>query len=321
MTDKDLSIIKEHLTKSRAFSGLFFDFASPDVAVKEAATKDLALGIITEAMSVLEATNWKVHHGDKFPVSRSNLLEQLVDVYKYTMSTVALWDFTPEEWQHEFDRKDSVNWQRYRQDTTMKTLNASSKVAAIDLDGVLCAYPENIIAYMNKRFSKSLTIKDIKTLHGVEDAYLKAGVGAASYRLAKQDFMEDGWYSKYSEAMPGASEFTHKLKELGYTIVLLSARPYKEHNRIFGDTVEWCHTNNIAFDIIYWDKDKDMRIIKTFPNLSFLLDDDIDNVREVSKAGYLSLLLSRPYNLVPDANNVVLSYAEVIGHLTEPQLA
>jgi uncharacterized HAD superfamily protein len=323
MRQLDLSIIRDHLAKSKAFSSLFFDFATEDLSLKEKATKDLALGVITEAMSVLDAVNWKVHHGEKFPVSRSNLLEQLIDVYKYLMSIASLWNFTPQEWQEEFERKDLVNWQRYRQDTTIKTLTAASKVAAIDIDGVLCAYPENIIAFMNRRFAKVVTLKDIKSLHGVEDAYLEQGVKASDYRLARLDFLEEGWYSKYSPVMNGASEFTHKLKDLGYTIVLLSSRPYEKHHRIFGDTVEWCQANKIAFDIIYWDKDKDMRIIKTFPNLRFLLDDDVDNVREVAKAGYLSILFERPYNRRSLTTNFLIAstYDEVIGHLTEPQVA
>ena len=86
--------------------------------------------------------------------------------------------------------------------------------------------------------------------------------------------------------MPGAKELLDSLKDMGYKIILLSARPYKQYNRIWADTLTWLNSNSLYFDAIIFDRDKEDLVTKLFPNMKYFIDDDESNIKKVSDAGF-----------------------------------
>jgi uncharacterized HAD superfamily protein len=301
----DLNILHKHWQDAKNFSSLFFDYVSNDKVVKQKATKEFAIGIISEVNELLNTINWKVHRLEKYPVFKTQVLEEIIDIYKYLVSIASLWGISPEEFCDEFDRKDLVNWQRYKQEQMLLNLANKKRVCAIDIDGVLCRYPENLLKFLNEKLSLNIKLSQITELHGIENIYALFGVDIKQYRMLKEEFAESDMFCKNVEVADGASEFTNRLKLLGYTVVLLSGRPYKQHNRIFADTIEWCKKNRIAYDVIMWDKNKDLNILKNFKNLKFLVEDDPDIATSVAKLGYKVLLVERPYNNFASGENII----------------
>jgi uncharacterized HAD superfamily protein len=295
----DLELLKEHLELAKQFSSLFANFTNPTDEELHDTTRRLSLGLISEVVEVLNATNWKVHRLASKSIQRSELLEELVDCYLYWLSLAALWKFTPEEIQNMVSAKNMVNWQRYQQDSAIRALKSSKNIAVLDIDGVLCAYPENLIAFMNKEFNLSLTLNDITDINQVEEAYAIRGVDPLKFRLAKERFIESGGFNELSEPLPFAQKLTQYLSENNYAIVLLTARNIEKHSRIYIDTVSWLNRHSIKFDIILFDKEKDLAIIKKLEQVRLFIDDDpdiIEKVAAVLDSTATILLADRPYN-------------------------
>jgi hypothetical protein len=114
---------------------------------------------------------------------------------------------------------------------------------------------------------------------------MKDTYGSVRYEFIKSSYRQSGWKAKMP-AEPYASEFTQKLHNIGYKVIILTARPYKEYYTIYPDTLNFLKDSNIYFDAIIWDENKHLKIIKEFPNLSFLVDDSNDVAIEVAKEGY-----------------------------------
>jgi uncharacterized HAD superfamily protein len=118
--------------------------------------------------------------------------------------------------------------------------------------------------------------------------------------------------------MPEAAEFTKKLKELGYKIIILSSRPHKEYKRIMVDTIEWLHENDIKYDAVYWHPEKHIFILKDVPFINFMVEDDPHAANAVASLGYKLFLLSRPYNKDAYINENIVrinNLLEIIPHL------
>ena len=95
----------------------------------------------------------------------------------------------------------------------------------------------------------------------------------------------------------GAAELTKKLKEAGYQIIILTARPYKTYSRIYSDTLKFLNDNDIQFDAIIWDKEKHIKIIKEFPNLEFMIEDTPEICEAVAQQGYPVYVPETPANV------------------------
>ena len=74
---------------------------------KEMHTQQLALCAHAELSSLVNATNFKKHHGDLGKVSRDSILFESIDVLRYIQAIQNIWDITPEEVEKAFLSKDS----------------------------------------------------------------------------------------------------------------------------------------------------------------------------------------------------------------------
>jgi len=73
-----------------------------------------------------------------------------------------------------------------------------------------------------------------------------------------------------------------------YNVVLLTARPYKKYFRIYSDTLRWLKENDICYDAIVFDEEKEKYIINNFEpeQVAFCLDDDIGNANKLHDSGF-----------------------------------
>jgi len=269
-----------------------FISSSASIDAKVAYTKEMLLHIVAEIDELLNSTGkWKNFRFSKEKPTISGIVEEAVDIWKFLLNILIVFDVKPGEFFEEFKRKSIVVEERYKWEKLLRDIKPTDKVAALDLDGVLARYPENWIEFVNRELGTNYTIKDFEFC----EAPLPQ-IPRQKYYELKHKFREEGWESLHVWVFEDAPVFTRKLKEMGYKIVILSARPYKKYKRIQADTIQWMKRFHISYDAFLWDNEKHMRILEEVPNLSFMVEDDLKIANEVGALGYKVFLRDRPYN-------------------------
>lgn len=145
------------------------------------------------------------------------------------------------------------------------------KKAIVDIDGVLNEYPQTVIDYCN------YTLKtNFKTLNEI-----KSTLSFSEYRDMKDaytqsDFKHDAKPREY------ASELLDYLKQNGYLIYIVTSRQLFKYNQL-ERTILWLQKNNLKYDYIYCSIKKDFTIFEKFGHVDFVIEDNIDNIQNITK--------------------------------------
>lgn len=247
-----------------------------DLHEKEELTHYMALAAIRELSELIECTNFRRHRLKKNPVNVDNLREEFIDVMKFLLNLAAIWDIDADVFYNEFKRKSEVVSQKWSQEQLLHTIKEDDKVIAIDIDGVLGEYDKYFLSWCRKH----------EDVHAVSIGHLIESYGRDVYNKCKDGYRKSGAKSKMP-VKAGAKELTKFLHSKGYKVVVLSARPYKQYTRIWADTLEWLKKNDIEFDAIIFDRDKEDVLVERFDGrVKLFIDDDLGNIRKVSGAGY-----------------------------------
>ena len=161
----------------------------------------------------------------------------------------------------------------------------ADKVCGLDIDGVLNYYPEPWLDFLNGWLDSDFT--DLN--------HAKSIVPYQLYRDIKWEYRESGVKRELSPRA-GAKELTHELKERGYTILVLTSRPFDNHKGLFKQTIDWLHGNDLQYDGIIFGSNKLQEVIHKAPNLSFLIEDHRFYANMVAQWGYEVFLMDNQYN-------------------------
>jgi len=274
---------------------------------KKIFTKNHLLSIVKETMEVLDVLpNWKEHRVVSSDFIISNLYEEIIDVNKFSLGLAQIWDMTFDKYYEEYLRKSYVVEQRWIQEHDLKLIDKDSKIVGIDIDGVLGEHEKCFLDFINRKHPNKpfLSIKEFKFI-----------VGIKIYEDFKSEYRQSGCKAEM-EACEGAAEFTKKLKELGYVIIILSARPYEKYYTIYPDTLKFLKDKEIVFDNIVFDKDKHLKIIKEFPNLNFMIEDDVEISKQIADLGFKVFCKNydmNHHNIIPFKNLLT-----ILKHLPYP---
>lgn len=185
----------------------------------------------------------------------------------------------------------------------MTTNQQQSKIRlGLDLDGVIYNFADEFHDHIAK--IKRLNPTDLKSATQWsfwrdwemtdEDYYFELGKAAINGRVFR-----DG------EIYPHALESILKLKEMGFEIVIITARFLSnnpDHMAIIRrNTENWLINNNVPFDELIIDNDKSRH------SLNILIDDSIDNIESVIMKGNDAYIFDQPWN------REALHYPRVIG--------
>lgn len=274
------------------FSKKYHEYQNIDIdnlEQKQAQTKEYILCLIKEATEILDEINWKQHKLNKQKILEDNIIEESIDSWKFLLNIIQLWGFDHNKFYDEFERKSIVVAQKFEQEKLLKFSNKEN-IAICDIDGILYPWPETFLEFITEReFNPFNEVRfnnleefekyfDLKKQLELKDAYRKSGIKANA------------------DVVDGAIEFTYKLKELGYTIILVTARPYQKYQRIYADTLQWLNKHDIKFDAIIWNEDKEKYLIENFPSAKFIIEDDYKNALKLSNAGFKVFLKNTIYN-------------------------
>tara|TARA_R110001592_G_scaffold201208_3_gene450298 strand:+ start:4173 stop:5141 length:969 start_codon:yes stop_codon:yes gene_type:complete len=233
--------------------------------------KEYVLALSKEVYEVLDEIDWKMHTSKNTEDVNDNVLEECVDVLKYLFGIIQLNGFGVEELYEKFKDKSSVVEAKFHQEEVMEKIKASEKqIAFIDIDGVLADWPGGFLKWAGY---KSL------------DDFKKNVDKKEQYRI-KSEYRTCGIKSKL-DVLDGVKKFMkHTCKE--YNVVLLTARPYKKYFRIYSDTLKWLKDNDICYDAIVFDEEKEKYIINNFDpeQVAFCIDDDISNANKLHDSGF-----------------------------------
>ena len=282
--------LQDIFDKQKAFNSKLYteiyDVNCP-TSYKESVSKDMAFSAIRELTELIDEMNWKRHQLIRKDVNMSNVLEEAIDVLKFYLNILIIWGFTADDLYREFLRKSEVVEQKWNQEQMLSKISKDDRVVCVDIDDVLGDYTEWFLNYSHKWLLdhdrekyKLCWDNKIKTI-----SQLITTIGRETYNKMKHDYRNSGIKAQ----MPvntGARELLDYLNVKSYKIILLSARPYKDYNRIWADTLEWLKVNNLHFHAILFDRDKEDLVTKLFPNMEYFIDDHKGNIEKVSQAGF-----------------------------------
>lgn len=159
------------------------------------------------------------------------------------------------------------------------------KIAAIDIDGCLVDYPKCWVDWLNKE-----TGKKYKNLNEAKEK-----LSYNAYKTLKAKYRTCGVKSNLP-LKPNTEKFFEELRKANYLIILLTSRPYRQHREIWRDTIKWLNSNNLLVDGIIWEKEKHLAVMKEFPYLSFMVEDNAEIANQVAKLGYKVYVVDNEYN-------------------------
>jgi len=246
-------------------------------------SKEYILSGAKEMFEMLDELNWKTHRYLNKHDNMDNFIEEGIDAFKFLLNLFIINGYGPDKFYEKFLEKSIVVDIRYEQEKQLKEIRKTEKqYVVIDIDGVLNTYPANVIDYFNTQGEKVTDLMKFKFTETQRYKQLKY-----QYRITGQE--------RNCTVNRDALDFIRRVKEQGYGIILLTARPYNKMTRLFFDTVNWLQDNEIKFDFLFFANDKEKYLLDNFDikNIKLVVDDQIENVNKLADY-FVTYLLYNP---------------------------
>ena len=273
--------LKDIFKEQKEFQKYFYNPDNISDEDKIKFTKEYVLSIHKELGEILDTMPWKLHRRENKSKSENNTIEEIIDCFKFLLNLCIIWGIDDDKFTKEFFRKSVVVRQRYNQEV-LQVISKNDKVCAIDLDDTLADSSKYFVEVYHRENNTSIIYKN--------RADLKKSLNTLDYEEYKTWYRESGEKVNIP-VIAGAKEFCDYLKSKEYKIVIISARPYEKHKRIFSDTLQWLNDNEIKYDAVYFDKVKHIKILKQLPNLSFIIEDNPEYAKQIAAQNYKVYLL------------------------------
>jgi uncharacterized HAD superfamily protein len=244
---------------------------------------------ITELKNTFHLSEHKLH---QYNEDRYNSLVQIIDATKYLMGLASLLKFKPDEFVQAFIDKSRSLQNRWEQ--RQVDMSHNTQVICIDIDGVLADFETGYVNWIENTKGLKPVDQDARTMYSFHSRY---GITKAKDEELISEWIKGrGFYSL--SPYPDAQVAVNELKQAGYKIVLITARPAKQHNVIYPDTELWLHKNGIEYDLLLWDKDKSNAVTNhVYPaSVVAFIEDRDKHAIELAHIGIKVLLIDRSYN-------------------------
>jgi hypothetical protein len=276
------------LSRQRQFSDLFFDSRTFSETEREQMTKSFALELHSEVSDLVSSINFKGHRNDRKMPDRTKVLYEGIDVLRYLMAIMNVWEISAEEIKDAFNDKDA--YLHFRQTLSQRHWDGRP-VAILDVDDVLADFRRSFFDWLADSRGVSIS-HDCPEYYAASAA---AELGQNTEQLFK-DFISERQL-RVIPPTPDAVAFTRVLRERGYWIQLLTARPADNPLCLF-DTARWLQISGIEFDDVAFSGEKFRWIAQSqFPNhIAFCVDDSPKHAAEFASHGLKTFSPSQPYN-------------------------
>lgn len=254
-------------------------------------TKEFVLHVENELHELLRETSWKMHRrSDASATVRSNVLEEWVDAFKFLLGLAQVWGFDLPELVEEFERKSAVVEYRWQMERRLAAISPMDPVVAVDLDGVLNDYPWTFCRYATNELRGARGESEPASI-----AEIRVELGPRGYLEMKDRYRESG-EKRFERVREGAKALLDGLRASGFTVVLLSKRPYWRFSRIYADTLEWLERNDLRVDAVLFHPEKHRKILEDFPGVVAVVEDDPAVAREIVTVGKPVILVEGELN-------------------------
>ncbi len=273
----------------------------PDIQseeIKDRITQNLALCTHAEISALVNAVNFKHHHGISQKINRDNILFESVDIIRYIMAIMNVWEIEPEEFEDAFNKKDAYLWMQQNMDS--RAWNGEP-VVIVDIDDVIASFRESFASWLEEEYSVKMNVesKEYYFITALTDSGLNP-------ELVFENFMAQGGFSNLP-IVSGARSFLNYLKSEGYWVQFLTARP-KEDLRCLFDTHSWISKNKLPYDRIDFSTEKFRWCAKSeyydSGAIKFAIDDSPKHASEYAKHGINVKVPTMSYNSHIEGENI-----------------
>ena len=261
-------------------------------------TQELALCAHAEISSLINATNFRTHHGNLAKTNKDTILFESVDVIRYMMAIQNLWGITDEEFEEAFEAKDVYLNMCHEM---KKRPWDNQYVAIVDLDDVVVEFRKGFAAWLSKEFNIHADVNS-------SEYYFITALKKA--RVNPEDifskFIADGGF-RTLEIKENIRETLVGLKQQGFWIQYLTARP-AEDLRCLYDTFYWINKFKLPYDAINFSSEKFRWCAKSkyydSRKICFAIDDSPKHAEEYAKHGIKVFVPKQNYNKHVSHDNV-----------------
>lgn len=157
----------------------------------------------------------------------------------------------------------------------------------IDLDGVCFNFEDSLRAYLVRElgFSKMMCPDPTRW-----DFHNDWGLSYEDFKHACNEGVNAGYVFLYGDPYPGVVEGVNRIKDMGHSVHVITARAYGNPGIAQLNTDTWLAKHKIPYDTITYARDK------TVVPTDFMIDDAIHNYEALEAAGTCAVLMDRAWN-------------------------
>jgi len=250
------------------------------------AIQDLTMLLYEEVGELARLSpSYKRHLLDTHSPDKRNVVEELVDILKITISLSLVYGIEPEDIAKVFDSKTKV----------ISTRATAAKFKLSKFTKLICLDMDDVITDFNALRSKS------------EREY--RGKGFDEIEAYKDELHSKGFLREL-KPIRGAITGIRKLKSMGYKIAIITARPQWQFKRMYHDTLWWLRKYKIPYDILLFNRDKVEAVYRHIsPAWPIFFVEDLDrNALSLAQAGIKVLLYDTPKNKSVEHESITRVY-------------
>lgn len=242
--------------------------------------KDQLINLYEEVTELSKVANIDRYHILlREPVVKHNVLDQGVDIFKLLVAIMQLNGISCEEFVETFMSKTRIVDTKWK--GQQLKLTRDLKLVVTDLDGCVC----DISGFT-----------DVLDEHrNSPDAQQGSQFGTQqALEFVKQKFYIGGGFRSVPP-IEGSIEALAKIREMGYKLVIITARPFWQYARLYADTTAWLEQHGVKYDHIIFNKDKAEAVwSKLHPaRPTWFIEDRLKHAIELTDIGIRVLLLNK----------------------------
>lgn len=181
-----------------------------------------------------------------------------------------------------------------------------SKIAVVDIDGVLNDYPLTFIDYCKNVGYEVETLTEIKQK-----------LTYSEYLQVKADYRSSD-FKHACKPKKDAVELLNALHSKGYLVFIITARQLFEGTQLL-QTINWLKVNDLKYDYIYCSAKKDFTVLERLKHADIVIDDNADNIDRIAningKAKYYHVLNKDNADRISEVATRVWSLNEIISEV------
>lgn len=291
--------LQEGMERQKIYSQFFFDEKNLSQYEKEELTKTFILSLHAEASELVSSINLKNHRSVRNKVDLNKILFKSVDVFRYILANLNLWNISVEQFVDACEDKDLFLHSRHK--ISLK-VREGKRVIVFDVDDVIAEFRSSYNNFLYENFD-IISDPHNKQYYNVDEMIKRKIDPDFVFNL----FVSKGGFKKL-EVCKNIVEALQSLREKGFWIHLLTARP-DENLKCFYDTFAWLELNQIPFDDISFSKEKYLWLTgQDFfqkNEVYCAVDDSSKHADEYAKHGIKVIVPARHYNEdIKDRNNI-----------------